>query len=283
MTKATRDLCKTLNRSLTLSEPSVHTLEYDTPLTYGDEKITLIKADHILGASQVLVEDAGGIRIAWSGDFRLEGTHAVDCDVLVVEATYGRPSCRRNFEVDVRSLLVEMIEKQLRGGTVYVFGYHGKLQEVMKILRDAEVQVPFVMPELVYEITQVCQTHGMSLGPISHSADKEGCELLEGNLPCVAFYHMNQRKNIGLRNARICVSGWEFQKPCRQISDREHLIALSDHSDFDGLIEYVKRTHAKQVITDNFRSDGDALAKEISRRLGVSAVSMPQSPGQTTL
>lgn len=29
----------------------------------------LVKADHILGASQVLVEDAGGIRVAWSGDF----------------------------------------------------------------------------------------------------------------------------------------------------------------------------------------------------------------------
>jgi len=283
MTNATRDLCKTLNRSLNLSETSLHTLEYDTPLKYGDETITLIKADHILGASQVLVEDPGGIRVAWSGDFRLEGTQAVDCDVLVVEATYGRPSCRRNFTVDVRALLVEMVEKQLRSGTVYVFGYHGKLQEVMKILRDADVQVPFVMPELVYEVTQVCQTHGMMLDPISHATDKEGCELLEGNLPCVAFYHMNQRRHVGLHNARICVSGWEFQKPCRQISDREHLIALSDHSDFDGLIEYVRRTHAKQVITDNFRSDGDALAKEINRRLGISAVSMPQSQGQTTL
>jgi Cft2 family RNA processing exonuclease len=94
---------------------------------------------------------------------------------------------------------------------------------------------------------------------------------------------MNQRRHVGLHNARICVSGWEFQKPCRQISDREHLIALSDHSDFDGLIEYVRRTHAKQVITDNFRSDGNALAKEINRRLGISAVSMPQSQGQTTL
>jgi Cft2 family RNA processing exonuclease len=79
------------------------------------------------------------------------------------------------------------------------------------------------------------------------------------------------------------VSGWEFAKPCRQIGDREHLVALSDHSDFDGLIEYVKRSRAKQVITDNYRSNGDALAKEICRRLGVSAVAMPKSPGQTTL
>ncbi len=151
MTKATRDLTETLNGSLKLKDAStVKTLEYGKVLKYGGEKISLLKADHILGACQVLVEDAGGIRIVWTGDFRLEGTPVVDCDVLVVEATYGSPSCRRNFDVDVRELLVSMIEKRLRGGAVYVFGYHGKLQEIMQILRDADVAVPFVMPERVY-------------------------------------------------------------------------------------------------------------------------------------
>ena len=284
MTKATRDLAEALNESLKLKDAAtVKTLEYGKVLKYKDEKISLIKADHILGAAQVLVEDAGGIRIVWTGDFRLDGTPVVDCDVLVVEATYGSPSCRRNFDVDVRELLVSMIEKRLRGGAVYVFGYHGKLQEVMQILRDADVAVPFVMPERVYEVTKVCEKHGMRLGCLSLSTDKEGHELLDGNLPCVAFYHMNSRQHVGLHNARICVSGWEFHSPCRQIGDREHLVALSDHSDFDGLIEYVKRSRAKQVITDNYRSNGDALAKEISKRLGVSAVAMPRSNGQTTL
>jgi putative mRNA 3-end processing factor len=284
MTKATRDLAETLNESLKLKDvAAVKTLEYGKVIKYKDEKISLIKAQHILGAAQVLVEDAGGIRIVWTGDFRLDGTPVVDCDVLVVEATYGSPSCRRNFDVDVRELLVSMIEKRLRGGAVYVFGYHGKLQEVMQILRNADVAVPFVMPERVYEVTKVCEHHGMRLGCLSLSTDNEGHELLDGNLPCVAFYHMNSRPHVGLHNSRICVSGWEFHSPCRQIGDREHLVALSDHSDFDGLIEYVKRSRAKQVITDNYRSNGDALAKEIRKRLGVSAVAMPRSNGQTTL
>jgi putative mRNA 3-end processing factor len=209
MTPATRDLAETLNPLLKLSEETVETLEYGKVFHYGNEKISLLKADHILGACQVLVEDAGGIRIAWTGDFRLDGTPVVDCDVLVVEATYGSPSCRRNFDVDVRELLVDMVEKRLRGGAVYVFGYYGKLQEVMQILREADVEVPFVMPERVFEVTKVCERHGMRLGCLSLSTDKEGQELLGGNLPCVAFYHMNQRQHVGLRNARICVSGWD--------------------------------------------------------------------------
>ena len=198
-------------------------------------------------------------------------------DVLVVEATYGSPSCRRNFDVDVRELLVSMIEKRLRGGAVYVFGYYGKLQEVMQLLREADVEVPFVMPQRMYDVTNVCKKHGMNLGCTSLSTEADGHELVEGNLPCVAFYHMNARGNEGLQNSRICVSGWEFNTPCRQIGDREYLVALSDHSDFDGLIEYVKRSHAKQVITDNYRSHGAVLAKEIRKRLGVSAVAMPRS------
>jgi putative mRNA 3-end processing factor len=283
MTKATRDLAETLDDSLKLHGAPVKTMEYGKPFKYRDEKITLIKADHILGAAQVLVEDAGGIRIAYTGDFRIDDTPVVDCDVLVVEATYGSPSCRRNFDVDVRELLVSMVEKRLRGGAVYVFGYHGKLQEIMKLLRRADVSVPFVMPERVYQVTKVCEQHGMDLGCLSLSTDEDGRELLDGNLPCVAFYHMNTRQHVGLNNSRICVSGWEFNAPCRQIGDREYLVALSDHSDFDGLIEYVKRSHAKQVITDNYRSHGAVLAKEIRKRLGISAVALPRTAGQTTL
>jgi putative mRNA 3-end processing factor len=283
MTSATRDLAEKLDDSLKLRDRPIETLEYGKTILYDDEKITLVKADHILGAAQVLVEDAGGIRIAYSGDFRIDGTPVVECDVLVVEATYGSPSFRRRFNVDVRELFVSMVEKRLRGGSVYVFGYHGKLQEAMQLLRDADVSVPFVMPQRVYEIAHVCERHGMRVGCTSLSTDADGRELLEGNLPCVAFYHMNARGYVGLSNARICLSGWEFSKACKQIGEREYLIALSDHSDFDGLIEYVKRSGAKQVITDNYRSHGAVLAKEIRKRLGVSAVPMPRTPGQTTL
>jgi putative mRNA 3-end processing factor len=277
MTAATRDLTEVINEPLPLTEGSVETLDYGKPIQYGDELVTLVKADHILGAAQVLVEDASGNRIVYTGDFRLDGTPVLDCDVLVVEATYGNPSCRRPFELEVRELLVSMVEKRLRYGAVYVFGYHGKLQEVMQILHSADVSVPFVMPERVFRVSKVCERHGMQLGCLTMSTEKEGRELLDENLPCVAFYHTNSRGNVGLNDFRICVSGWEFRSPCRQIGDREYLIALSDHSDFDGLIEYVRRSKPKHVVTDNYRmSYGEALAHEITKRLRIPAVAMPK-------
>jgi len=279
MTAATRDLIGVVNGSLPLDDGAVQLLNYGELVEYCGERVTLVKADHILGAAQVMVEDAEGNRVAYTGDFRVDGTEPLaDCDTLVVEATYGSPSFRRSFKVNVRELLVSMVEKRLRHGAVYVFGYHGKLQEVMQILHHADVCVPFVMPERVFRVSKVCEAHGMRLGCLALSTEKEGRELLDENLPCVAFYHMNSRKTVGMvGSSRICVSGWEFRSPSRQIGEREHLVALSDHSDFNGLIEYVRRCNPKQVITENYRvSHGATLAREINKRLGIPAVAKPK-------
>jgi putative mRNA 3-end processing factor len=237
-----------------------------------------------MGATQVLVETADDLRVVYTGDFKLEETPVIDCDTLVIEATYGNPSFKRKFDVDINELLVSMIERRLRGGTVYVFGFYGKLQEIMQMLRKADVEVPFVMPDTVHEISKICDNYGMKLGSLTLDTSKEGQELLNKDLPCVAFYHTNTRFKVGLNHTRICVSGWEFQNPCKQIGEQEYLVALSDHSDFDNLIEYVKRSKAKQVITDNYRSShGKILADEITKRTGIPAVTQPLRKGQTTL
>ncbi len=278
MTPATRDLIEAVNGSIPLDNGTVRLLDYEEPFEYGDEQITLLKADHILGAAQVLVENSVGNRVAYTGDFRVDGTEPLmDCDTLVVEATYGSPWFKRSFKVNIKELLVSMVEEKLRQGTVYVFGYYGKLQEVMQILRRADVCVPFVMPERVFHVSEICEAHGMQVGDFTLSTAKEGKELLDKDLPCVAFYHMNTRQKVGLRSSRICVSGWEFRSPCRQIGEKEHLVALSDHSDFNGLLDYVERSKPKRVVTDNYRvNHGVTLAKEISKRLGIPAIAMPK-------
>src|SRR3990170_1817885 len=187
MTKATKDLIEVIEGPDALKGGHVKTLEYGKPFRFGDERITLAYADHIMGAAQVLVEDESGGRVAYTGDFRLDGTPVLECDTLVVEATYGSPTCKRDFKVDVRELLVSMVEKQLKDGTVYVFGYHGKLQEVMQILHNADVSVPFVMPERVYSLSKVCERHGMHLGCLTLSTNAEAREMLKGNFRASLF------------------------------------------------------------------------------------------------
>jgi len=278
MTKATKDLIDVLRGPLFLMGGYVETLDYGKTLQYGEEQITFFRADHILGAAQVLVEDAEGTRIVFTGDFRIDETPVLDADVLVMEATYGSPSCKRSFRRDVRNLLVSLVEEGLKHGTVYVFGYHGKLQEVMQILHKAKVKAPFVVPERVFHVSKVCERHGMRLGRLILSREREAKELLETNSPYIGFYHMVSGSKVGSGNLRIYVSGWEFNSASRKISEKKYVVALSDHSDFNGLVEYVRRSKPKLVITDNFRvGHAETLAKQIRKRFGISAMALPKA------
>ena len=278
MTKATKDLIDAMQTPFYLMRGRVQAVDYGQTLTYEDEHITLQKSDHILGAAQVMVEDKEGHRIVYTGDFRIDETPVLNSDVLVIEATYGSPHCKRKFQKDIKPSLVSLVQKGLKHGLVFMFGYHGKIQEVMETLYKADINVPFIVPENVYNISKVCEKHGMRLGKLVRSNEREANELLEKNSPSIAFYHTHSQSKVGLNHFRICVSGWEFYSAIRQTDEKEYLVALSDHSDYDGLLEYVKQSKPKLVITDNYRVHyGETLAKEIRKHLGISAIALPKN------
>jgi len=277
MTPATKDLIDAIGGPSVLMGGNVKTLDYGETFTYEDERLTLHYADHILGAAQVLVEDAEGTRILYTSDFRIAKTPVVKADILVLEATYGNPYRVRPFEIMVEGILVSLVEQGLKLGPVYVFGYHGKLQEVMQILCEAKVEAPFVVSERVFFVSKVCERHGMKLGNhLLMSSEEKAQSIRNQREPCVAFYHMCSRRNVGKEALRIYASGWQFVSPCRKIGEGEYRVALSGHSDFDGLLRYVEKCEPKMVITDNHRfGDAFALAKEIKRQLNIPAMPAP--------
>ncbi|UCG44766.1 MAG: exonuclease [Candidatus Bathyarchaeota archaeon] len=278
MTPATKDLIDIMRSPLYLMRGNVKVLDYGETLAYDGERLSLHYADHIIGAAQALVEDSNGTRILYTGDFRIPRTIIVEADVLVMEATYGNASRVRSFPEEVDEVLVSLVRKGLRSGPVYIFGFHGKLQEVIQILHKAKVAVPFVVPERVFHFCKVCERHGMRFGRrLMLSQDERAQTMLRRGEPCVAFYHVKSRRYLaGTKGIRISVSGWEFREVCRRTSENEYTIALSDHSDFHGLLRYVEECRPKLVLTDNYRSgDAFALAKEIRKRFGIPAQPLP--------
>jgi putative mRNA 3-end processing factor len=276
MTPATKDLIDVMMGPLFLMMGNVKTLNYDEILTFEDDTLRLHFADHILGAAQVLVKDAEGTRILYTGDFRIRDTPTLESDIMVIESTYGNPNRVRKFDENVEDLLVSLVETGLKQGPVYVFGYHGKLQETMQILHDAHVNASFVAPEKVFHVSKICERYGMRLGRFLLSTSEQGKSVLDEGGPCVAFYHMSSLRRVDDNAFRVRVSGWEFASACRQVGKKEFILALSDHSDFNGLLQYVAESKPKFVITDNFRvGDAEILAREIQKRLGIKSVALP--------
>jgi putative mRNA 3-end processing factor len=277
MTPATRDLIDALKGPRFLSKGTVKTLDYGETFTYGDETLTLHYADHILGTAQALVEDKEQTRILYTSDFRYSRTPLVEADILVMEATYGDPVRVRPFGMMAEGMLVSLVEQGLKRGPVYVFGYHGKLQKMMRILYEAKIKTPFIVPERIHRVSKVCEQHGMKLGKQLIPFDSETSQsMLNQNAPCVVFYHSYYRKRVEGEALRICASGWQFGKPCRRVGENEYVVALSDHSDFNELLQYVERCNPRMVITDKYRSEAARIfAREIEKRLKIPAKAAP--------
>jgi putative mRNA 3-end processing factor len=274
MTATTRDFIRLLYGLPSGHEEVLHTLDYGDMLEFEEDRITLFKAGHILGSAQVLVEDEEGTRIVYTGDFKLPEAEIIPSDLLVIEATYGKPTNRRLFKDDVEQELVKLVRESLKEGPVFIFGYHGKTQEAMKLLHRGGIEAPIVLPRRIYELTKLYEEQEGKIGDYYQLGTALAREALRS--PYIGIYHMRSAERFKGKGTRIYLSGWEFDKACKKVGEDEYLVALSDHSDFDELITYVEESHPKFVVTDNYRvGNAVTLAREIQKRLGIQASPMP--------
>ncbi|MGQ9617200.1 MAG: hypothetical protein ACUVWJ_12470 [Spirochaetota bacterium] len=252
----------------------ITTLNYEVPYEFEEERLTFYPAHHIIGSAQVLVESREGRRILYTGDFKFPPATPIEAEIIVSEATYGNPSYVRKFRDTVESELIKLVKTSLKNGPVYIFGYHGKLQEVVKILNESDITAPILVQEKVFRILQVCRAHGMNLSNFFQSDSYEGDLIMDS--PHIGLYHMGANRWIFSGGVKIILSGWQFDVPCKRVGENEYQVALSDHSDFEQLMEYFSTARPRLVITDNYRSgDAPLLAREIKRRLNINAIAMP--------
>jgi putative mRNA 3-end processing factor len=251
-------------------------LEYNQVFSTGVEKLILLPADHIIGSAQVMV-DYKGYRLGYTGDFKLTKNTVImkNLDVLVIEATYGNPTHRRPFKDSIPEILYELVNYGLAYyGQVFIYGYHGKVQEAMRILRERGVSEPFVLTEKIYEITKALEKYGFKIDNVF----KEGLgRRFEKN---IVFKHMMSasRRRLDGSALHIVLSGWEFREPFRKIDDHTYLVALSDHSDFDDLVQYVERAKPGLVVVDASRNgDPEGLASSL-REKGYCTITLPGDP-----
>lgn len=274
MTEATYDILVALGYEIPENKTLI--LNYDKEIKIRDAKISLHKARHIIGAAQVSVTDEEEDRFVYTGDFKLPSTPILEADLLIIEATYGNPNHVRPFKHEVEDLFVDLVKTCLAKGPVYIFGYHGKIQEAMEILRSRGIDAPFVMPRRVYKVTKAAMKHGLQVKEVFYYKSFEAEEIVKTGW-YVFFTHINTARIYSKQSVtNIILSGWEFSGPLRQINEKTYLVALSDHADFEQLLEYVEKSKPKIVITDASR-EGSAyiLAREIKKKLSIPAIALP--------
>ncbi len=254
-------------------------MPYNIKVRIEDDILRLLRARHIPGAAEVLVELGNGLTVGYTGDFKLPGTDIMrELDVLVIDATYGLEEYTRPWQEEMEYLLADIVREGLMQGPVHLYAYNGKVEEVMIILRRFDIDAPFIVSTRTYRLARIMCKHGYCINNIYTYRSKAADEVSrEGYY--IRFHHYSSWWRYG-RNGQgthILLTGWELREPYRRLSPREWIVSFSDHADFRQLISYVEEARPKMLLVDAYRGGRAAyfFADYVSKRLGIKAVAMP--------
>jgi len=246
---------------------------------YGGFEVKFHDAGHTFGSAMVEVDDT-----LYTGDFNPEGglTCGVavprPCKTLIIESTYGRPQFslppKREVEKDVLSWAESRLAtKSVAFGAIDL----GKAQELVALRNTVKIEP--VVSDRMAEIADIYVAHGhkLSYRRLSALTDEErkgprayvvSRNWLGADAPRdFSFF----RENGG---ARAYVSGWCGVFDFTHGGELDAQFPLTDHADFDDLLEFVAASKPRQVYTVG--SSPQELAGEIASRLSIKADSLQQ-------
>jgi len=241
-------------------------LPYRQPVEFGPLRLTTYPAGHCLGSAMLLAE-TDQQSLLYTGDFKLgpsatsEPAELPHADILVMESTFGRPQYRLPPREEVIEELIELVRQILQSGrTPVIHAYAlGKAQEVTKLLTQAGI--PVEQHPIIFAVSEVYRQCGTDLGAVS--------EFRNGWTPGKAVLTL-PRGMKGFRLAgiddpvSIAVTGWAIDPSTKYRQKVDHALPLSDHADFNQLLETAQRvqanaiycTHGPREFVDHLRAEG---------------------------
>jgi putative mRNA 3-end processing factor len=190
-----------------------------------------------------------GSRILYSSDINLKGglitepAETPQCDILIIEATFGTPRYRFPEKREIVGEMKDWAEEQIAKEKTPVFlGYSlGKGQE---LTRAFSKEFDVFVENSIYPFNKQTENLGIDLGEYSLWDEnlKDQAELL-----IVPPHKARSLRRKGFSVA--FVSGWAGNGWRSNRSISQNGFPLSDHSDFDGLIEFVEKVSPQVVYT----------------------------------
>jgi len=282
----------------------VREMQFGQPLEFGPLQLTALPAGHCLGSAMLLADD-GGKTLLYTGDFKLgpsataEPADPPHADVLVMESTFGLPRYRLPPRDSVINELLEIVTTALAEGiTPVIHAYSlGKSQEVTKILTDAGIRV--LQHPAIYKISRIYEKCGMNLGnynvytnpqsetrnPKSKPTGATGSASAsspDSRLPTPDSFAlltlprgMNNFRLAGLgRTVTIAPTGWAIDERTKYRWGVDHALPLSDHADYDQLLETIERVEPKEI----YCTHGPVEFVDLLRDMGHNAFPLAPRP-----
>lgn len=232
-------------------------LPYGRPWQAPDGRFTLTfqPAGHTLGSAQTAIDEPGGRRTVYTGDFKLRtpvhGPSApiIPCHVLIIEATFGKPNYTFPPDEEQVARLYTLCHEALADGAVpVVFGYAlGKAQTALALLLRERFEV--VVHGSVDTITGLYRELGVRFPGTweRYSAVRDN---LAGKVLVAPTQAVKSRMIQNIKRKRlIYLSGWGLDANAKWRLGVDEVIPLSDHADWPDLNRYVAEARPQRVYT----------------------------------
>lgn len=234
----------------------------------GGVRVRLVPAGHILGSAQIVLEHAGQ-RAVVSGDYKRAADptclpfEPVRCDVFVTEATFALPVFRHErAEDEARRLVRSIARNPERTHLLGVYGL-GKCQRMIALLRGQGYSEPIWLHGALMGLTALYEQLGIALGdcrPVSEASEAD----LKGALVMCPPSAMSDRwsRRMGDDPVRVFASGWMRVRGRARQRGVELPLVVSDHADWQELLDTIVETGAEDVWVTHGRED--ALVRQLS-------------------
>jgi len=248
---------------------------YDKPMQYHQAELKIIKSGHVFGSGALLL-NGENVTFLYTGDFNFTDSltqKAIaprECDVLVIETTYGRPDYVFPRREDVYDIVADWAARAIMDGELPIVLVYpvGKAQEVTKLF-NLFTSIPVVTHPSITRTNSTVNEYGGDL--VYYDLAKEGEELIKSK-SCVCLFptSFNTRalKMIYPDASVATVTGWALTYG-RHGADSSFV--LSSHADYPQLLRFVKECKPKKVYTVHGFAD---LFAEKLKREGIDAKSL---------
>ncbi|MBK1833791.1 MBL fold metallo-hydrolase [Roseibacillus ishigakijimensis] len=242
-----------LRRRYQVAADRLHPLAYGEPWLHQDHEIRLLPAGHIFGSAMLhLTRISDGSSLLYTGDFKrrpsltCQPAQLQPADFLIMETTFGLPRYRFPPRQELTSRLLSFVKDAFaENRTPVVLAYSlGKAQEAHAILSAADL--PTVAAKSVCEMSQACHEAGLTLPPPPALAD----QVPPGHTLIAPPQIRRQKRFAALGPTRTAMlSGWGLDASARYRYRCDAVIPLSDHADYDELIQTVQSVNPQRILT----------------------------------
>ncbi|MFB6360424.1 MAG: mRNA cleavage and polyadenylation specificity factor-like protein [Halobacteriales archaeon] len=238
--------------------------------------IELHPSGHIPGSRAVLIQ--GDRRVLYTGDVSTRdrgpqtGFEPVDADVLIVEATYGRPAYRFPPQATIESSIRDFIADT--AAPLVLYGYSlGRAQTLQRLARAATARRLVVHPTVAAANAAIEAGTDRSFPAVSWAElDRLAADDVVVAPTGARRGNWFARELERLEPVTAAFSGWAVSDRYRHRLGVDAAFVISDHCDFPELVELVRAVDPDRVYTHHgFAGD---FAAHLTSEHGYDAVAL---------